>query len=205
MLLEFIHRPAFIQNTVLFIFQNNVSETGFCLCFLVKPTQLGLIDRASPYFRTPVPAPRWVIQARHSTNHPRELKNIKSQQVWGLATENYHDRNYDWREDTSYGTNTRKTKFSTQSIIDGVVGFFYTLLLWYRWSRWERCPSWIDWSDGVAETCGRIPCMWCLVHSARLRFIATYFAAVFICMLDYFWFNKQTLCQIIFVLLNAYF
>jgi hypothetical protein len=34
--------------TVLFIFQNNVSETGFCLRLQVKYTQLGPIDRATP-------------------------------------------------------------------------------------------------------------------------------------------------------------
>jgi hypothetical protein len=39
------------KNTVLFIFQNNVSETGFYLRLQVKPTQLGPIDRASPDFR----------------------------------------------------------------------------------------------------------------------------------------------------------
>jgi hypothetical protein len=30
----------------------NVSETGFCLHLHVKPTQLGPIDRASPYLRS---------------------------------------------------------------------------------------------------------------------------------------------------------
>jgi hypothetical protein len=30
----------------------NVSETGFCLRLKVKPTQLGPIDRASPYLQT---------------------------------------------------------------------------------------------------------------------------------------------------------
>jgi hypothetical protein len=39
------------RNTVVFIFQNNVSETGFCLRLQVKPTQLGPIDRASPEIR----------------------------------------------------------------------------------------------------------------------------------------------------------
>jgi hypothetical protein len=42
------HRPIFISI-------HNVSETGFCLLFQVKPTQFGPIDRASPYLRTPVP------------------------------------------------------------------------------------------------------------------------------------------------------
>jgi hypothetical protein len=37
---------------VLFLFENNVSETGFCLRPQQKPTQLGPIDRASPYLRT---------------------------------------------------------------------------------------------------------------------------------------------------------
>jgi hypothetical protein len=40
-------RPVYIS-------KHNVSETGFCLRLQVKPTQLGPIDRASPYFQTPV-------------------------------------------------------------------------------------------------------------------------------------------------------
>jgi hypothetical protein len=60
---------------VLFVFQNNnVSETGFCLRLQVKPTQSCPINRASPYLQTHVPAPRWGIQAKHSTNHFRELR-----------------------------------------------------------------------------------------------------------------------------------
>jgi hypothetical protein len=49
------HFPVFIYN--------NVSETGLCLRLQVKPTQLGPIDRASPYRpdrpypQTPVPTP----------------------------------------------------------------------------------------------------------------------------------------------------
>jgi hypothetical protein len=30
----------------------NVSETAFCICLQVEPTQLDPIDRASPYLRT---------------------------------------------------------------------------------------------------------------------------------------------------------
>jgi hypothetical protein len=42
--------------TILFlIFRNNISETGFCLRLQVKPTQLGPLDRTSPYLRTAVP------------------------------------------------------------------------------------------------------------------------------------------------------
>jgi hypothetical protein len=57
----FGHHPSscLYLKIVLFIFQkHNVSETRFCLHLQVKPTQLGPIDRASPYLRTPVPAPR---------------------------------------------------------------------------------------------------------------------------------------------------
>jgi hypothetical protein len=57
-----------------FYLKHNVSETRFCLRLQVEPTQLGPIDRASPYLRTPVPAPKWDIQAKNSTNHPRELR-----------------------------------------------------------------------------------------------------------------------------------
>jgi hypothetical protein len=45
--LDIIHRPAYIS-------KHNVSETGFCLRFQVKPTQLGPIDRASPYLWTEI-------------------------------------------------------------------------------------------------------------------------------------------------------
>jgi hypothetical protein len=46
MFLDIIHRPVLSKIIVLFIFQNNVSETEFCLRLQVKPTQLGPIDRA---------------------------------------------------------------------------------------------------------------------------------------------------------------
>jgi hypothetical protein len=75
MLLDFIHRPVFIyKDRPVYFSKHNVSETGFCLRFQVKPTQLGPIDRTRPYLRTHVPAPRWGIQAKHSTNHMRELR-----------------------------------------------------------------------------------------------------------------------------------
>jgi hypothetical protein len=47
------------KKNVLFMFKTQLSETGFCLRLQVKPTLLGLIDRASPYLRTPVSASRW--------------------------------------------------------------------------------------------------------------------------------------------------
>jgi hypothetical protein len=46
MYLDIIQRPVYISKL-------NVSETGFCLRFQVKPTQLSPIYRASPYLRTP--------------------------------------------------------------------------------------------------------------------------------------------------------
>jgi hypothetical protein len=47
------------KNRPVYFWKHNVSKTGFCLRLQVKPTQLGPIDRASPYLRTPVPAPRF--------------------------------------------------------------------------------------------------------------------------------------------------
>jgi hypothetical protein len=71
MFLDIVRRPVYI-------FKHNVSETDFCLRLQVKPVQLGPIARASPYLRTPVPEPRWGIQAKHSIKHVRELRqNIK--------------------------------------------------------------------------------------------------------------------------------
>jgi hypothetical protein len=45
MFLDIFHRPVYFS-------KHNVSETGFCLRLQVKPTELGPIDRASPYLRT---------------------------------------------------------------------------------------------------------------------------------------------------------
>jgi hypothetical protein len=44
-----IHRPVFLFKHA------NVSKTGLCLRLQVEPTQLGPIDRASPYLRTSAP------------------------------------------------------------------------------------------------------------------------------------------------------
>jgi hypothetical protein len=33
----------------------DISETGFCFRFQAQPTQMGQIDRASPYLRIPAP------------------------------------------------------------------------------------------------------------------------------------------------------
>jgi hypothetical protein len=52
------------QHRLVYFSKHNVSETGFCLRLQVKPTQLGPIDRANPYLRTPVPAPRWGIPSQ---------------------------------------------------------------------------------------------------------------------------------------------
>jgi hypothetical protein len=41
MFLDIINRIVFIQNNVLCIFQNNVSETRLCLHLQVKPNLLG--------------------------------------------------------------------------------------------------------------------------------------------------------------------
>jgi hypothetical protein len=48
MFLDIIHRPVFYL-------KYNVSETEFCLRLQVEPTELGPMDRASPYLRTPAP------------------------------------------------------------------------------------------------------------------------------------------------------
>jgi hypothetical protein len=59
MLLDIIHRPIYFS-------KHNVSETGLFLRLQVKPTQLGPVDRASPYLRVPIPAPSWVYKASTS-------------------------------------------------------------------------------------------------------------------------------------------
>jgi hypothetical protein len=50
LLLDIIHRPLFIKkHRPVYFSKHNVSETEFCLRLQIKPTQLGPIDRASPY------------------------------------------------------------------------------------------------------------------------------------------------------------
>jgi hypothetical protein len=44
-----------INNLPVFYFKDNITETGFCLRLQVEPTQLGPINRASTYLRTPAP------------------------------------------------------------------------------------------------------------------------------------------------------
>jgi hypothetical protein len=46
--LDIIQYPVFTET-------HNVSETAFCLRLQVEPIQLGPVDRASPYLRTPAP------------------------------------------------------------------------------------------------------------------------------------------------------
>jgi hypothetical protein len=41
---------------VLFYLKHNVSETGFCLHLQVDPSQLGSIDKDSPYLQIPAPS-----------------------------------------------------------------------------------------------------------------------------------------------------
>jgi hypothetical protein len=49
MLLHIIHRPVFIwKHRPVYISKHNVSETGFCLRFQVKPTRLGPIVELVP-------------------------------------------------------------------------------------------------------------------------------------------------------------
>jgi hypothetical protein len=43
---DIVHRPVSYS-------KHDVSETGLCLRLQVEPTQVGLIDRASLYLRTP--------------------------------------------------------------------------------------------------------------------------------------------------------
>jgi hypothetical protein len=45
------HNPLFC----FYLKYTKVAEIGLCLRLQVEPTQLGSIDRASPYLRTPAP------------------------------------------------------------------------------------------------------------------------------------------------------
>jgi hypothetical protein len=52
MLLDISIVLSLSKNTVLFIFKNTTFRRLDCLRLQVKPTQLGPIDRDSPYLRT---------------------------------------------------------------------------------------------------------------------------------------------------------
>jgi hypothetical protein len=69
------HYPSscfYLKSRLVCISKHRVSE--FYLHLQVKPTHLGPINRTSTYLRIPAPAPRWGVQAKHSTNHLRELR-----------------------------------------------------------------------------------------------------------------------------------
>jgi hypothetical protein len=69
----------YLKHCPFLFYTQDVSEPGFCLRLKVRPTQLGPIDRASSYLRTPAPTPHRIYQAKHSTNHLWELRqNIKT-------------------------------------------------------------------------------------------------------------------------------
>jgi hypothetical protein len=189
MFLDIIHRPAFILNTVLFILQKHeVSETGFCLRLQVKPIQLGPIDWASPYLRTPVPAPRRGTQAKHSTNHLRELRqNIK---ILKLHTyEALHQRTLKMEVITGetnspYGTNTRNTNIPTKSTLNGVVVFYFCCT--------NGSPHGRDVQAGLSDRMVYqrhvvevlvFPVCGVGLNLQDFHFIPTYFVAFFICML----------------------
>jgi hypothetical protein len=63
-----------------FLFKmHNVLETGFCLWLQAKPTQLGPVDRASPYLRTPA--------STRDRIYKTAIKNIKQNSArMGLST-----------------------------------------------------------------------------------------------------------------------
>jgi hypothetical protein len=59
-----VHYPSSsicLKYRTVYFSKHDVSDTGFCLRLQVKPTQLGQINRSSPYLRTPVSLPRWGI------------------------------------------------------------------------------------------------------------------------------------------------
>jgi hypothetical protein len=50
-----------LKHRTVYLSKHNVSDTGFDLHLQVRPTQLGPIDRITPYLWTPVTLPRWGI------------------------------------------------------------------------------------------------------------------------------------------------
>jgi hypothetical protein len=59
--LDIVHRFVSSKNRPVYFSKHIFSETGFCLRLQVKPTQLGPIDRTSPYLRTKVQTRRYIM------------------------------------------------------------------------------------------------------------------------------------------------
>jgi hypothetical protein len=73
-----------------------------------------------------VPAPRYGIQAKQSTNHLRELRqNIKILKI--LAPENYQDKNHHWRDEILRTVPIQEKIFLTLSTLDAIVDFLLLL------------------------------------------------------------------------------
>jgi hypothetical protein len=91
----------------------------------------------------------YTSQAEHkpSVRAKKIITILKYPHVWGLRPETFQNRSHHWRD-----------KFSVlyqKSLLIFQLSLHWTLRL--REARWERRPSWVDWSSGLSETCGRIP------------------------------------------------
>jgi hypothetical protein len=107
--------------------------------------------------------------------------------------------------DCLYGTNTINTNFPTQTTLDGVPFDFFchkgsldgrdVQAGWTYWLNHQRHVG----KFFVFLVCG----VW--FNLQNLHFIPEHFVAFFVHMSGYLLSFKQTLCQVTFVLLNAYF
>jgi hypothetical protein len=143
--------------------KHNVSEIGFYLRLQVKPTQLGPIDRASPYLRTPVSVPKLGIKSQDNTIHQWELRqflnfvNLKLRCI-RFCTSDVSRIEIIGEKQYSLWCQPKKNRISTQTTLEGFVVSLF--LLRSRGSRWERWPNWVGWLDDPAETCGPTSVRW---------------------------------------------
>jgi hypothetical protein len=125
------------KNRPVFSSKHYVSETGFCLRPQVKPALLGPIDRASPYLRTPTPAPR--SNTSYQTQHKLTARAKKMLiLIFPLYTyEDLHQRTISMnssleRSDTTYGINTRTQNFPPKLRFTRWIGGWVASKLWRR-------------------------------------------------------------------------
>jgi hypothetical protein len=86
MFLGIINRLVFIHKHRPFYISKHVSETGFCLRLQVKPTQLGPIDKPSPYLRTESSLRNFVFWNINRTVFLDKNKTIDNVQKHNICT-----------------------------------------------------------------------------------------------------------------------
>jgi hypothetical protein len=182
----------------LFVFKDNVLETGLCLHL-----QVDILSWAQSIELVPISRHQhqhkieYINQAQHkpSARVKANINNLENNSTHlrpstyvNALFHGYHCYNQSTiRIEVIYketnGTNM-KTQFS-HIIYTGCSCSFLDFAAKWEFRR-ERSPSWVDLLDDLRRGCiSCISCMWCLVQSARPSLHCNVFCCLLNCMFDF--------------------